>query len=211
MQFSKIVKEAPFICKDNFRLLFPEIKDGSYDQNIKNWIKAKKIIALKRGLYVFADYWQKHQAADEYLNYLSSILYAPSYVSMETVLAKYGMLTEAVFGISSVTVKAGRRFAADIALFTYSSIKDPLFMGFMEDKFLDYPYYIATKSKALFDFLYFFKRRTKAINQKTIDELRINIDKMGKSDWKEFEKYLSIADDAKLNKIYQILRSGNAA
>ncbi|MDI6731668.1 MAG: hypothetical protein QME05_03725 [Candidatus Margulisbacteria bacterium] len=211
MRFSKLAKEAPFISKDNFRLLFPGIKDESYNQNIKNWIKTKKIIALKRGIYIFADYWQKCQAVDEYLNYLASVLYAPSYVSMETVLAKYGMLTEAVFGLSSVTVKTSRRFAADIALFTYSSIREPLFLGFIEDKYFDYPYYIATKSKALFDFLYFFKRRTKTINQKTVDELRINIDNMEKSDWKEFEKYMTIANDKKLNKIYQLLRSKNAA
>lgn len=50
MIINKINQEIPFIRKDNFRLLFEQIKDNSYNQNIKNWLKTKKIISLKRGL-----------------------------------------------------------------------------------------------------------------------------------------------------------------
>jgi hypothetical protein len=196
----------PFIRKDNFRLLFPDIKDNSYDQNIKNWLKTKIIISLKRGLYIFSNYWDRCQDKGGYLNYLSSIIYYPSYVSKETVLSKYGILTESVYGISSVTSKTRRIFSAEIAIFDYSKIKDCLFTGFEVNYFNKNPYYIATKSKALFDFLYFYKRKLKFINLKTIDELRLNLENINGSDWLEFEKYLELAKSVKLNKIYKIIK-----
>lgn len=199
-------KEMPFVRKDNFRLLFQNIKDNSYNQNIKNWLKSGRLISLKRGLYIFSDYWERCQDKDRYLDFLSSIIYYPSYISKETILARYGMLTEAVYGISAVALKSGRTFLSDIALFGYSKIKAPLFTGFTEQYYLNNKYFVATKSKALFDYLYFYKRKLITINKKNIEELRINFKQMNTQDWLEFEEYLKIAKSTKLNKIYRTIR-----
>lgn len=206
MLISKINQEIPFIYKDNFRILFSNTKASSYDQNIKNWIKSGKIIPLKRGLYIFASYWNKCQTKDEYLNYLSSILYFPSYISKETVLARYGMLTESVYGISSVTTKVTRTFSSKVAVFTYCKIKKPLFRGFNEEYFIGNKYFVATKSKALFDYLYFYKRKMKVVNEQSVDELRINFDIMEKKDWHEFDVYIGLAKSNKMEKINRIIR-----
>jgi hypothetical protein len=211
MIFNKIKQDMPFIRKDNFRLLFPEIQDNSYSQNIKYWIKNKNIIPLKRGLYIFSGYWDKCRLKDEYLYYLSSIIYFPSYISKETVLARYGMLTETVYGVSAVTNKTFRSFSNEISSFTYSKIKNDLFIGFNEAYFLNNKYYIASKSKALFDYLYFYKRKLTKINIKSVEELRINFDKMTQTDWKEFESYLDIAKSNKLNRMYKIIKNIYAA
>ncbi|MFH0924243.1 MAG: hypothetical protein V1872_01200 [bacterium] len=205
MILDKINQEAPFVRKDNFQLLFKEIRDNSFDQNIKNWLKSDKIIALKRGFYIFSRYWDRCQDKDGYLNYLSSVLYYPSYISKETVLARYGMLTEAVYGISAVGLKTSRAFSSRITIFNYSKIKESLFTGFGEQYFLNNRYYIATKSKALFDYLYFYKRKIKRVNRHMVDELRINFEEMKKSDWEEFEGYLGISRSLKLEKIYKII------
>ena len=206
MIIDKINQEIPFIRKGNFRILFEDIKDNSYNQNIKNWLKTGKIISLKRGLYIFSSYWNKCQNKDEYLNYLSSILYSPSYVSKETVLAKYGMLTESVYGISAISLKTFRVFSSDIAIFSYSKIKESLFMGFVEQSYVNNKYYIATKSKALFDYLYFYKRKMKIVDKYAVEELRINFERMNTIDWREFEKFLAIAKSIKLEKIYKIIK-----
>jgi hypothetical protein len=206
MILDKLNKDIPFVKKDNFRLLFPSIKNNSYDQNIKNWLKSGKIMSLKRGIYIFQEFWNKCQNKDKYLNYLSSILYAPSYISRETVLARYGMLSEAVYGITCVSLKSTRIFLSKIASFQYSKIKSILFTGFKEDYFINNRYFIATKSKAFFDYLYFYKRKMRLINLNSIEELRINFDVMTLSDWKEFEKYLKLAESTKLNKIYKIIK-----
>lgn len=206
MKINKINSNIPFIKKENFRLFFPENTENSYNQNIKYWLKTSKIIALKRGIYIFPQFWEKCPDKNAYLCYLASILYFPSYVSKETVLAKYGMLSEAVYGISSVTTKTPRSFSSKISFFGYSKIKTSLFLGFSKVSFANYNYYIASKSKALFDYLYFYKRKLSRINKNTIEELRLNFDNMQDNDWQEFEKYLDLAKSKKLNLIYKNIK-----
>ena len=206
MRFADLDTNSPFIRKDNLRLLFSKIKDNSYSQNIKNWIKSRKLIPLKRGLYVLAAYWEKCQDKDRYLDYLSSIIYYPSYVSKETTLARYGMLSETVFGISAVSLKTSRSFSAQIALFSYTNIKESLFTGFQAQYYGKNRYYAATKSKALFDYLYFYKRKMPAVNLSAIQALRLNLGTMTNSDWEEFQKYLAGAKSVKMDKLYKLIR-----
>lgn len=211
MILEKIDHNLPFIRKDNFRILFPGIKDSSFNQNIKNWLKKGELVALKRGLYVFNDYWEKCTDKDGYLNYLSSIIYEPSYISKETALARHGMLAEAVYGISSVTEKATRTFNPSLGVFTYSNIKPELYTGFGEQHYIGNKYYVASKSKALFDYLYFYKRKVSQVNRKCIEELRINFELMQKEDWDEYEKYLKLANSRKMNKLYHLIREKYAS
>ena len=211
MILEKIDHNLPFIRKDNFRILFPGIKDSSFNQNIKNWLKKGELIALKRGLYVFNDYWEKSTDKDGYLNYLSSIIYGPSYISKETALARYGMLAEAVYGISAVTVKTTRTFNPSLGVFTYSNIKPALYTGFGEQNYIGNKYYVASKSKALFDYLYFYKRKVSQVNRKCIEELRINFELMQKKDWDEYEKYLKLANSRKMDKLYHLIREEYAS
>jgi hypothetical protein len=79
-------------------------------------------------------------------------------------------------------------------------------VGFVEQSFINSKYYIATKSKALFDYLYFYKRKMKIVDEYAVEELRINFERMKTIDWREFEKYLAIAKSTKLEKIYKIIR-----
>ncbi|MEK7376434.1 MAG: hypothetical protein AABZ57_04655 [Candidatus Margulisiibacteriota bacterium] len=199
--------KLPFIKKDNFLLLFPDILPASFNQNIKNWLKTGKLIKLKRGLYITKDYYEKCADKDGYVEYLSSIINFPSYISKETALSKYGMLSEAVFGMSAVSSKATRSYISGISVFTYSKIKETLFNGFHEEFFLENRYYFAKKSKALFDYLYFQKRKLRKINGESINSLRVNFEKMDKKDWDEFEEYLKIAKSAKMNSIYKVIRA----
>lgn len=211
MIIDKIDQNMPFVRKNNFRLLFPDIKESSFDQDIKNWLGKGKLIALKRGLYVFSSYWDKCQDKDGYLNYLSLIIYGPSYISRETVLAREGMLGEAVYGISAISSKTSRTFVSKIGLFSYSKIKPELFSGFKEQYFFGNKYYVATLAKALFDYLYYYKRELKEINEQIIGELRINFEVMTRQDWREFEKYLKIASSKKLKAIYAVIKEKYAA
>ncbi|MFH1684309.1 MAG: hypothetical protein ABIA67_05465 [Candidatus Margulisiibacteriota bacterium] len=211
MILEKIDHKLPFIRKDNFRILFPEIKDSSFNQNIKNWLKKGELIALKRGLYVFNDYWEKCPDKDGCLNYLSSIIYGPSYISKETALARHGMLAEAVYGLSSVTVKTTRTFSSSLGIFTYSNIKPVLYTGFGEQNYIGNKYYVASKSKALFDYLYFYKRKISQVNRKCVEEFRLKFELMQKEDWAEYVKYLKLADSRKMDKLYHLIREEYAS
>jgi len=200
------IKGLAYLKKDNFALLFPAIKPVSFDQNIKNWLKSGKLIKLKRGFYVPEEYWQNCADKEGFLCYLSSLLHFPSYVSKETVLVKYGLLSESVYGIAAIADNATRNYRSSIANFSYSKIKKALFTGYTTKQFEKNSYNIATKSKALFDYLYFIKRTMQSVNEKTVDELRLNLEVFSGQDWREFEKYLQLAKSEKMGRIYKILR-----
>lgn len=206
MNIIEQIKTLPYLKKDNFALLFPNIKPASFDQNIKNWLKSGEIIKLKRGFYLSRQYWEKCADKEEYLYFLSSLLCSPSYISKETVLARSGILSEAVFGVSAVTDKGTKNYSSAVANFSYAKIKRELFIGYSEKKLGDKSYFIAGKSKALFDYLYFHKRLLHRVNARAVEELRLNTETLSPDDWREFEKYLRLANSEKMRRIYRLLR-----
>jgi|SRR3989339_1348215 len=204
------VKELAYLKKDNFALFFPAIKPASFNQNIKNWLKSGKLIKLKRGFYVPEEYWRNCANKEDFLCYLSSLLHSPSYISKETVLVKYGILSESVYGVAAIADSATKNYRSNIANFSYSKIKKALFTGFSTKQFEKNSFNIATKSKALFDYLYFIKRTMQSVNEKTVAELRLNLEAFSLQDWQEFEKYLQLAKSKKMERIYKLLRRKNA-
>ena len=66
------------------------------------------------------------------------------------------------------------RFSNRFGRFFYHKIKDPLFCGFDIGKDGNFTILEATKVKALFDFLYI--RKTFLVDEKAIEELRLNIE-----------------------------------
>ena len=76
---------------------------------VKRLLKKGEIIALKKGLYVSKLYLlglgKNPGLKERYLEYLANIMRYPSYVSLEYALAKYGVIPEGVFALTSVTLK----------------------------------------------------------------------------------------------------------
>jgi len=205
MKQIELPSNIAIINKENFSLYLPNITQNTFNQNIKNWLKVKKIIALKKGTYIFKDFLEKEENKLAYLEFLANKIYQPSYLSREYVLAKYNILSESVFAFTSVSLKSSREFRNDIGLFLYSKIKKSLFCGFETLEYKNNFIQIATKAKALFDYLYFYKRKIKQVDKKQIDLLRLNLEEVKNRDWQEFEKYLEISKSKKLRKIFKYL------
>lgn len=206
MKQIQLPKNIPIITKTNIKLLFPNISIFTFDQNIKNWLKSGRLLALKKGLYVFGDYLDDNKKESLYLEWLANQIYQPSYLSKEYMLQKYGVLTEAVYVFTSVSQKTSRSFNNKLGSFNYYSIQPKLFVGWKAISYGDKIVYVASRSKALFDYLYFYKRVLFFINEKQIEGLRLNLDEYDKKDWQEFEQYLSVAKSTKLNKIYKLIK-----
>src|SRR3989338_10491228 len=85
-----------------------EVPRNSLHANIKRWLKKGEMIQLKKGWYVTQDYIRNLTDPDAYRAFVANKLREPSYLSMEHVLQKYGILTEAVFAFTSVTRKSKR-------------------------------------------------------------------------------------------------------
>lgn len=176
---------------------------------IKYNIKIGKFIKLKRGMYTTEDFVKKikYQGKfEDYLEFLATNLLVPSYLSLEYILSKYALLTEAPFSLSLITLKTPRIIKNSLGSFSYFNIKKELFCGFRLEKRGNFELRYATKSKALFDFLYLKKRTLRIVNKEVIEELRLNLNELKREGWKEFEGYLNLAKSKKMEEIFKFLK-----
>ena len=164
--------------------------------------KRGEIISLKRGTYVSLSYLKKTKEKgfyNKYLEFVSSVIYSPSYLSLEYVLNENNILTESSFGFSAISMKKTNHFKNTLGDFYYYSIKKDLFSGFKIERSNDLLVYKATVGKALFDFLYI---RKNIINgEDFLDSLRVNKEQINKKDLREFKEYAKKEGSKKMKMI----------
>ena len=195
--------------KETLRQL--EEDDNRLDFNIKYWLRNEKIVALKNGLYVLKEKWEKETDKDGYLEYIANQLYQPSYISGEYVMSKYGLLTEAVFGITSITTKNTTTFINNLGSFSYYSVSPAFFLGYEVKKIGAFSITKAKKSKAVFDFLYLRFIKNTPINKKIVAELRINWENLTREEFKELANYGQKTKSVRLNQAIDLITNEYAA
>lgn len=199
------LNSASFFDKETLQRVI-EIGNNSLYSNVKRWLKKGELIQLKKGLYVTKDYTQAVSDRQNYAEFVANILKQPSYLSGEYILQKYGMLTESVFSITSVTLKKTGRYQNIFGTYVYSNIKEKLFTGFTIIPRDNYEIKEATKAKALFDFLYFRLWRLPQITKEYLESLRLNLGEMKTDDLIEFDSYVKSANLKKLNNLTVTLK-----
>ena len=207
MNFDKLTKIGQKLLifnKSTLRTM--EKNSDALAANIKYWLKKKKIIGLKNGLYILTDKYNKAENKDAYLEYIANQLVKPSYLSTEYVLAKYQILSEPINALTSITTKTGREIINDLGGFRYYSISPRLFIGYKIKYYQGAPVFEADKPKALFDFLYrqFLSRRP--INAQTVDNLRLNWENISAADFKRAAGYLKFCDSRRLKELFLIIK-----
>ncbi len=152
---------------------------------ISRYLKQRDVTQLKNGLYIATDYLNAHRDDVSYAFFLANVLRTPSYISSWAALQYYGLATEAIKSITSVTTKVSRSYQTKAGNFSYQSIQKPLFKDFVLVKG-KFSFYIATPAKAIFDTLYFKTHQFRGMQLtkvwSLIDELRIDLDEMDKAE-----------------------------
>jgi len=201
IKYQRELEALPYFNKKTAQFLIGK-KGRNLEKKISRLKKKDYLRNLKKGLYVTTAF--VNQAEKEgFIEYVANILRYPSYISLEYVLAKEGMIPEGVAVVTSVTLKSSRAFTNFLGTFVYRNIKPPLFLGFQEKSFADKTFLVATKAKALFDFLYLKKMSN--LKQEILKDLRLNWDAFNPSDWQDFERFVLVSRSFKMKKIYYIL------
>ena len=81
--------------------------------------------SLKRGIYVsknFLDNINKKNSISRYVEFVGNIIYEPSYLSLEYVLEKYGVMSESVNSYTLVSKKKTNKFSNHLGIFKYYNI-----------------------------------------------------------------------------------------
>jgi predicted transcriptional regulator of viral defense system len=127
-------------------------------------LKSKALIRVKKGFYVFNSPLRQGPVCKEYL---SNIMFGPSYVSLEWALSFYGMIPEGVEEVTSVTSKKNKNFETPIGRFSYTHCHVNYYsQGIVLQDISSYQkYLIASKEKALCDLLVLRRGMIKSIKE----------------------------------------------
>lgn len=184
---------------------------GKSGQNLDYWIKTRlksgEIIALKKGLFVSKNYLLKNSGNNDFYRYIANVIRLPSYLSLEYVLSINNLIPESIYTYTSVTSKSSRDYTNKLGNFSYRNIKKELFTGFEEIEIFDKKIYMATKSKALFDYLYLKPYKSRTVLKYDIEEgLRIDWDEFNQDDRKEFVSYVNLSKSTKMKRVLRYLK-----
>ncbi len=203
----------PFFSITSLKVL-EEIHPKALYQNLQRWVRSGDIIRLKNGLYVTKTHVDRFLHDRFYLERVANKLAAPSYLSLEYVLQKQGLLTEATFPITSITLKTTRRFQNRLGAFEYRHLHPRLYFGFIQRRYGKNSIYEATASKALFDFLYLRLASLDPKDPSTLDALRINWSELDPSSFNTLRQAILKSSVKKLANMIPLLEEiyhGNAA
>src|SRR3989338_791626 len=193
-----------FFTKESLRQW--EKNENTLSFNIKYWTKKELIIPLKKGKYILKSRFEKEENKDLYLEYLANKIYEPSYISGEYMMSKYNLLTETVYGISSITTRKTKTFKNKLGRFNYYSLTPRLFFGFEVAEFYSASIMVAKKPKAILDYLYLRFFKNALISEKSIEELRINWENLNKKEFEDLEKYAGIAKNKRIIEVISIIK-----
>lgn len=170
--------------------------------NLLQWTKKGFLIKLRRGHYAFAEYKRK----PDYALYFANRIYKPSYVSLHTALAFYGMIPESVVQFTSVTSLKTASFANDFGEYSYLSLREDLMFGYDLKPLADgRTLQLAQPEKALLDLLYLYPFYN---TEQELEELRLDEDFMrGELDYERLDEYSSRYRNKALDKRMSILKN----
>lgn len=133
---------------------------------------------MKRGHYLN---FKSEEFSEVHLESFANVLYFPSYVSAEWALQYYGLLTDRVQTVTSVTTRRSQQFKTPIGIFSFEHLDKRRYpYGYVMQTFNGRSFLIAKAEKALLDYV---GLRIKKINWKTksdisrflLEDMRINV------------------------------------
>lgn len=180
-------KDLSFFTLADFGRLFKVDKLGTTYKKIQRLEKKGIVKKLIKGKYLFV-----LNQPNDFL--IANFLCPPSYISLESALSFYGLITGFPYQITSITTKKSKSFLIDEKEFRYSQININLFWGFEKKE----DFLIAKKEKAFFDFLYFASKGLRKIDVDDLDFTSINK--------KTLKEYLARGANQKMLKLAKELK-----
>ncbi len=138
-------------------------------------MKSGELVGVVRGIYVTAPELRRRAVSREIL---ANMIYGPSYVSFEYVLARSGLIPEAVNALGSATTKRNRRYDSPLGSFIYRHLpREAYGFGWTREELPDGGgFLIARPEKALLDWLYLSGavRSVRSLEARLFEDLRLD-------------------------------------
>jgi hypothetical protein len=109
----------------NRQLMLDLLKDYRRpNDKISELLRQGMLLTLRRGLYMVSPKMSDTQPSPWII---ANHLYGPSYVSLQSALAFYGMIPERSYETSSVALKVARSYQNDMGRFSYQRVPLPYY------------------------------------------------------------------------------------
>lgn len=152
-EFKNKIKEFPVFTTAMLRMLAGNTGNiGALKVQLSHWKKKGLVVPLRKGLYLLN---REDRKTEPSLFYLANQIFIPSYVSLESALAYYGLIPEFVGASTSVTARKTCAFRNEFGIFTYQHVKTAAYTGFVSVRESGKPSFLAaTPEKAVVDLIY---------------------------------------------------------
>lgn len=156
-------KRVSLFSINDAKKVFNIEKDNTLYKLLQRLEKKDIIRRIENGKYLFSFI----EVSDfEIANFLTS----PSYISLESALSFYGILSQFPYTITSITSKKSKRVIYEDKEYEFIHMKSKYLYGFFKkNNFL-----IASPEKALIDELYFVAKKLRIISLEELDLTNIN-------------------------------------
>ena len=163
-QFRSAFFDSVCFTPDQVNVLWP----GFDKNNLGRWVDKGYLVKLRNGNYSFPDYLGKPDIA----RYIANRIYRPSYISLHSALAFYGLIPESVVQLTSVTTLKTTTFANRFGTYIYQTVTPRLFFGYDAKPIGDgRSVLMASPAKAIIDLLYLYPQYDDAGQ---LEELRLD-------------------------------------
>jgi hypothetical protein len=198
----------PYFTIEGVKQLFGDVPSASVRTTLYRWMKTGQVIQLKKGVYMARRFYDLHHAEADFSPAISAVIQPQSYISLEFILQREGILTEITYPVTAVTLKHTLVVENNLGTFSYRHIQSDLYTGFTLAEFLGIQFAQATLPKALFDYLYLRPAdpRLRSSTYNLAEDLRLNLEIISPAGQAEFMGYVSTSRIPKMERILENLR-----
>lgn len=145
-EFAELARKLPVVSLADLRSTIP----GLRQETLSRWNRSGKIIIVAPGYYVLSG----ETINETDLFAIAGRVYTPSFVSLESALAFYGLIPETVLSVTSVCTRKTRRINSPLCTFIYRSLQPQFFFGYEVKTGRNHRYLMASPERAVVDLLY---------------------------------------------------------
>lgn len=194
IEFKNQFDKRPLISLVEIQKAFPKLDK----RRLTEWNKKGYIENVKRGFYRFSD--QPINQGTVY--FIANKIYNPSYISLESALAHYQIIPEAVFSVTSISSLNTTKLKTPFGNLTYNHLKENLFFGYELIERNGLTVALASPEKAILDYLYLHSEIKTTVD---FEGLRWNKEILKIVDFQRFSDYLQLFNSKRLLIRYQTL------
>jgi len=162
------------------------------------------LVPIKKGLYVLGE--TVGHIAKPHPFELAQRISFPSYISLESALSYHQLIPEAVYVTTSVHAKRVKEFDTPLGKFSYDTLPSAYFyLGVERVDKNGYQFFIASPWKAIFDYIYVYKKNYKTLND-YLASLRIERKDLPIITNDQIERFKNYYHRSRLTKILDTLK-----